>query len=135
MDNLMHVHDVSCTVDCSYFGPLFISYHVVLQVAVDNIDADLFGRGVRGGSFQPSDNTMHAIKTQAIGMLHEAYEHNLVRLLFMAHGRQCFTASKLVSSICQFRMVTVSGSSLHFTHNAMHSCAFLHLGLHEANSR
>lgn len=62
-----------------------------MQVAVDNIDADLFGRGVRGGSFQPSDNTMHAIKTQAIGMLHEAYDQNLVRLLLLAHSRQrCF---------------------------------------------
>ena len=50
-----------------------------MQVSVDNIDADLFGRGVRGGSFQPSDNTMHAIKTQAIGMLTEAYDKDLVR--------------------------------------------------------
>lgn len=51
-----------------------------LQVSVDNIDADLFGRNVRGGSFQPSDDTLHAIKSQAIGMLAEAYEKNMVSL-------------------------------------------------------
>lgn len=50
------------------------------EVSVDNIDADLFGRNVRGGSFQPSDDTLHAIKSQAIGMLAEAYEKNMKML-------------------------------------------------------
>ena len=46
---------------------------------MDNIDADLFGRGVRGGSFQPSDETLHAIKSQAITLLTEAYDKDMVR--------------------------------------------------------
>lgn len=50
-----------------------------MQVSVDNIDADLFGKGVRGGSFQPSDDNMHDMKCQAIAMLHEAYDKDLVR--------------------------------------------------------
>lgn len=50
-----------------------------LQVSVDNIDADLFGRGLRGGSFQPSDDTLHAIKSQAIALLTEAYDKDMVR--------------------------------------------------------
>ncbi|KAL0050459.1 hypothetical protein WJX82_011563 [Trebouxia sp. C0006] len=47
------------------------------EVSVDNIDADLFGRGVRGGSFQPSDDTLHAIKSQAITLLTEAYNKDM----------------------------------------------------------
>ena len=50
-----------------------------VQVSVDNIDADLFGRGVAGGGFQPSDDTMHLIKSQAIVMLRDAYDQNMVR--------------------------------------------------------
>ena len=58
---------------------LILSKHAALQVSVDNIDADLFGRGVRGGSFQPSDDTLHAIKSQAIALLTEAYDKDMVR--------------------------------------------------------
>ncbi len=50
------------------------------QVSVDNIDADLFGRNVRGGSFQPSDDTLHAIKSRAFSLLTEAYDKDMVRL-------------------------------------------------------
>ena len=49
-----------------------------LQVAVDNIDEDLFRQGVRGGSFQPSDNTLHAIKSKAYSLLAEAYNKDMV---------------------------------------------------------
>lgn len=54
---------------------------IVLQVSVDNIDQDLFRTGVRGGSFQPSDDTLHAIKSKAIHLLTDAYQKDLVRLL------------------------------------------------------
>lgn len=60
---------------------LILSKHAALQVSVDNIDADLFGRGVRGGSFQPSDDTLHAIKSQAITLLTEAYDKDMVRTI------------------------------------------------------
>ncbi|KAL3161042.1 hypothetical protein ABBQ38_009425 [Trebouxia sp. C0009 RCD-2024] len=50
------------------------------EVSVDNIDADLFGRGVPGGSFQPSDDNMHNMRTQAIAMLQEAYDKDLAVL-------------------------------------------------------
>lgn len=53
-----------------------------LQVAVDNIDQDLFRVGVRGGSFQPSDDTLHAIKSKAFSLLTDAYQKNLVRPYF-----------------------------------------------------
>ena len=56
-----------------------------MQVSVDNIDADLFGRAMRGGSFQPSDDTMHLIKSQAIVMVHDAYDQNMVGLHFSRH--------------------------------------------------
>ena len=52
-----------------------------LQVSVDNIDQDLFRTGVRGGSFQPSDDTLHAIKSKAIHLLTDAYQKDLVRLI------------------------------------------------------
>ena len=65
-----------CTNVCVY---LILSKRAALQVSVDNIDADLFGRGVRGGSFQPSDDTLHAIKSQAITLLTEAYNKDMVR--------------------------------------------------------
>lgn len=62
-----------------------------MQVSVDNIDADLFGRGVPGGSFQPSDDNMHNMRTQAIAMLQEAYDKDLVRLCSLQSG--CMTAT------------------------------------------
>lgn len=43
------------------------------EVAVDNIDADLFGRSSRGGSFQPSDKQTEAVARRANQLLLEAY--------------------------------------------------------------
>ena len=54
-----------------------VAEHV--QVAVDNIDADLFGRGVTGGFFQPSDAMKHKIRTTVHDILREAYRDNMVR--------------------------------------------------------
>ena len=48
-------------------------------MAIDNIDADLFGRGVRGGFFQPSDAMMHKIRSAMYTILREAYAENMVR--------------------------------------------------------
>lgn len=66
-----------CTYTASYIMTAK-SRHLVLQVSVDNIDQDLFRTGVRGGSFQPSDDTLHAIKTKAISLLNDAYQKDLV---------------------------------------------------------
>ena len=51
------------------------------QVAIDSIDADLFGRGVRGGFFQPSDAMLHRIRTTMYDILREAYAEDMVRSL------------------------------------------------------
>ena len=51
------------------------------QVAIDSIDADLFGRGVRGGFFQPSDAMLHRIRTTMYDILREAYAEDMVRRL------------------------------------------------------
>lgn len=49
-------------------------------MAIDNIDADLFGRGVRGGYFQPSDAMHHKIRSAMYEILRDAYADVLVRL-------------------------------------------------------
>ena len=56
-----------------------IEVPVCAQVAIDNIDADLFGRGVRGGFFQPSDAMLHKIRNAMYDILREAYAEDLVR--------------------------------------------------------
>ncbi len=80
---LLHTQQSCCIayMQCSIHVHMYLilSKHAALQVSVDNIDADLFGRGVRGGSFQPSDDTLHAIKSQAITLLTEAYDKDMVR--------------------------------------------------------
>lgn len=43
------------------------------EVAVDNIDEDLFGRELRGGSFQPTDATLHHFRTETTRLVEEAY--------------------------------------------------------------
>lgn len=48
-------------------------------MAIDNIDADLFGRGVRGGFFQPSDAMHHKIRCAMYDILRDAYAEDLVR--------------------------------------------------------
>lgn len=50
------------------------------EVTVDNIDSDLFGDAIPGGSFQPSDEERHAVKMRAREILKEAYEANIVDL-------------------------------------------------------
>lgn len=52
--------------------------YLCAQVAIDNIDADLFGRGVRGGFFQPSDAMLHKIRVTMHDILREAYAEDLV---------------------------------------------------------
>jgi hypothetical protein len=56
------------------------------QVAIDSIDADLFGRGVRGGFFQPSDAMLHRIRTTMYDILREAYAEDMVRRMLPTHG-------------------------------------------------
>lgn len=55
------------------------------QVAIDNIDADLFGRGVRGGFFQPSDAMLHKIRMAMYDILREAYAEDLVSSKYNRH--------------------------------------------------
>ncbi|CAD7703964.1 unnamed protein product [Ostreobium quekettii] len=43
------------------------------EVNVDNIDEDLFGRGLKGGMFQPSDIGQHKMLMEIHKMLREAY--------------------------------------------------------------
>ena len=47
------------------------------EVTVDNIDADLFGSTLPGGSWQPSDATWHRIKSAAADIVKSAYADNL----------------------------------------------------------
>ena len=47
------------------------------EVAVDNIDEDLFGTTIAGGSFQPSDSSWHEIKSTAAQIVKDAYKSNL----------------------------------------------------------
>lgn len=47
------------------------------EVAVDNIDEDLFGNTIAGGSFQPSDSSWHEIKMKAADIVKRAYKSNL----------------------------------------------------------
>ncbi|CAG9464039.1 unnamed protein product [Pedinophyceae sp. YPF-701] len=42
------------------------------EVAVDNIDEDLFGRGVEGGLWSPSDRTLHTVRAHAAEIVREA---------------------------------------------------------------
>lgn len=49
------------------------------QVSVDNIDRDLFGKGLRGAMYRPSDNTQHRYLTAAHDLVRGVYEDNLVR--------------------------------------------------------
>jgi cell division protease FtsH len=51
------------------------------EVAVDNIDEDLFGNTIAGGSFQPSDNSWHEIKSKAATIVKDAYKTNLDTLI------------------------------------------------------
>ncbi len=50
------------------------------EVAVDNIDEDLYGTSIDGGFFQPSDNSWHAMKSRAADIVKEAYISNLQEL-------------------------------------------------------
>lgn len=50
------------------------------EVAVDNIDEDLYGTSIDGGFFQPSDNSWHAMKSRAADIVKEAYMANLKEL-------------------------------------------------------
>lgn len=48
------------------------------EVAVDNIDADLFGSSAQGGGFQPSDDTWHKIRSTMNDILCAAYDDDVV---------------------------------------------------------
>lgn len=50
------------------------------EVTVDNIDADLFGDSIPGGSFQPSDASWHQIRYRAAEIVKTAYAENLAEL-------------------------------------------------------
>ena len=49
-----------------------------LQVNVDNIDMDLFGRNVRGAMYQPVDETLDKYKKAAFDIVRAAYDDNVV---------------------------------------------------------
>lgn len=49
-----------------------------VQVNVDNIDRDLFGQPVKGGMYQPCDETWHEMRTAAHDIMLAAYEDDLV---------------------------------------------------------
>jgi hypothetical protein len=51
---------------------------------VDSIDADLFGTSIRGGGFQPSDESRHRTRAEVHSILIAAYNANLRDL--EAHG-------------------------------------------------
>ena len=44
---------------------------------MDNIDEDLFGSTIGGGSFQPSDDSWHEIRSTAAGIVKTANAANL----------------------------------------------------------
>ena len=50
-----------------------------VQVTVDNIDADLFGTGIRGGMFQPADQTLHRVRTATHDLVRAAFADSLAR--------------------------------------------------------
>jgi len=50
------------------------------EVTVDNIDADLFGTTIPGGSFQPSDASWNRTRGTAAEMVKAAYAANLEEL-------------------------------------------------------
>ena len=50
-----------------------------IQVNVDNIDRDLFGRNVRGAMYQPVDETLDKYKNAAFDVVRAAYDANVVR--------------------------------------------------------
>ena len=52
---------------------------MLLQVSVDNIDRDLFGRAVRGAMYQPSDGTLHRHRAAAHDLVRAAYADDVVR--------------------------------------------------------
>ncbi|KAL4448900.1 hypothetical protein ABPG77_007617 [Micractinium sp. CCAP 211/92] len=50
------------------------------EVTVDSIDADLFGNSIRGGGFQPSDESRHRMRTAVHRIMVDAYNRNLYDL-------------------------------------------------------
>jgi hypothetical protein len=64
------------------------------EVAVDNIDADLFGRGTRGGGFQPADQTWTTVQRHVFGLIEDAYQKNLRTL--HAHKQALKSATELI---------------------------------------
>lgn len=50
------------------------------EVAVDNIDADLFGSASEGGGFQPSDDTWYTIRSTMNEILCAAYDDDVAML-------------------------------------------------------
>ena len=69
-DSLQGRHQDSCL----RLRHLFCS----LQVNVDNIDSDLFGRNVKGAMYQPVDETLVKYKKAAYDIVRAAYDDNVV---------------------------------------------------------
>jgi hypothetical protein len=61
-----------------------------VQVNVDNIDADLFGRPVRGAMYQPADEMHDKLKKATHQIVREAYKENLVCLSVFRAGISAF---------------------------------------------
>ncbi len=101
-----------------------IADHV--QVAVDNIDADLFGRGVTGGFFQPSDAMKHKIRTTVHDILREAYRENMVRqtqMLATAASSVCWPLTAGTNAAIKHAPQAVQSRQSRW-HN--HMCAAVH---------
>jgi len=47
------------------------------EITTDNIDEDLFGRGLEGGMFQPCDSSMHKLLTKCYELMWDAYQESL----------------------------------------------------------
>ena len=61
------------------------------EVAVDNIDEDLFGTTITGGSFQPSDDSWHETRSRAATIVKNAYAKNLAELKGRKQAMQAIT--------------------------------------------
>lgn len=67
------------------------------EVTVDSIDADLFGSSIRGGAFQPSDESRHRIRVAVHDIMVKAYNHNLYDL--EAHRDVLMAAAEKIKEV------------------------------------
>ena len=73
---------------------------------MDSIDADLFGTSIRGGGFQPSDESRHRTRAEVHSILIAAYNANLRDL--EAHGAALNAAA---DTIMKTELLTGAGAA------------------------